>query len=94
MNIQELKKNRKTIIASLTLKVGENNLKKALQILKDQAEFSEKFNDGKTIEEAIKEIENGNFFKAEKMKTADYLASLNLNKGETYAIHHTIKKIK
>jgi hypothetical protein len=85
MTIQDLKDNRNQIIETLTALFGEQNLKSAMNMIKDAAEYSEMFKDGKTIEGAILDIENGNYFQENrKMKLADYVSGLN-NNSKSYA---------
>lgn len=91
MKIQELKDNRNEIIETLTALFGEENLKSAMNMLKDAAEYSELFNDDKTVQEAIKDIENGNYFQNRKMKLADYISGLNGNDSRTYAFLNSKK---
>jgi len=75
MTIQDLKDNRNQIIEILTSTIGESNLKSAMNMLKDAAEYSEMFKDGKTIEEAIEDITNGDYFQNKKMTIADYISA-------------------
>jgi len=75
-----LKSNRAEIIATLTKEIGTENLKSAMNMLVQQAEFEEMFEENKTIEEEIKEITSGDYFQNRKMKTADYIAELNDHK--------------
>lgn len=87
MTIEDLKNNRTQIIKKLTALFGEKNLKAAMNMLKDAAEYSEMFNDGITIDAAIEDIEKGDFFLDKKMKLADYVAGLSENDSKTYAFN-------
>jgi len=91
ITVSNLKKQRENIITTLTKKVGKSNLKSAMNILLQSAEYEEIFNKNKTIEDTISEITNGDYFKNEKMKTADYLAELNNHNSDTYAFNFTQK---
>ena len=88
ITIENLKNNREQIMITLIKKVGEGNLRSAMNILKDCADFEEQFNEGRTICNVIEEVINGDYFQIRKMKTADYIAGLNGNDSKTYALNH------